>query len=93
IAGCPLKDTITRDTEAALAKVDGVTEVVVRLGTMSPEQRTAMREKLQGPGGSREVPFAKPDSLTKVYAIASGKGGVGKSSVTANLAAALAKQG
>ena len=91
IAGCPLKDTITRDTEAALAK--GVTEVVVRLGTMSPEQRTAMREKLQGPGGSREVPFAKPDSLTKVYAIASGKGGVGKSSVTANLAAALAKQG
>ncbi len=55
--------------------------------------RTAMREKLQGPGGSREVPFAKPDSLTKVYAIASGKGGVGKSSVTANLAAALAKQG
>ncbi len=92
IAGCPLKDTITRDTEAAVGKVAGVTEVTVQLGTMTPEQRTAMREKLQGTG-VREIPFAKPDSLTKVYAIASGKGGVGKSSVTANLAAALAKQG
>ena len=92
IAGCPLKDTITRDTEAAVGKVAGVTEVAVELGTMTPEQRTAMREKLQGTG-AREIPFAKPDSLTKVYAIASGKGGVGKSSVTANLAAALAKQG
>ncbi|GAA0034946.1 Mrp/NBP35 family ATP-binding protein [Brevibacterium metallidurans] len=92
IAGCPLKDTITRDTEAAVGKVAGVTEVTVELGTMTPEQRTAMREKLQGTG-VREIPFAKPDSLTKVYAIASGKGGVGKSSVTANLAAALAKQG
>lgn len=92
IAGCPLKDTITRDTEAAVGKVAGVTEVTVQLGTMTPEQRTAMREKLQGTG-MREIPFAKPDSLTKVYAIASGKGGVGKSSVTANLAAALAKQG
>ena len=60
---------------------------------MTPEQRTAMREKLQGPGGTREVPFAKPESLTKVYAVASGKGGVGKSSVTANLAAALAAKG
>ncbi|GAA3824488.1 MULTISPECIES: Mrp/NBP35 family ATP-binding protein [Brevibacterium] len=92
IAGCPLKDTITRDTEAALKKVAGVTEVTVELGTMTPEQRTAMREKLQGTG-VREIPFAKSGSLTKVYAIASGKGGVGKSSVTANLAAALAKQG
>ncbi|MCM1012119.1 Mrp/NBP35 family ATP-binding protein [Brevibacterium sp. XM4083] len=93
ISGCPLKDTITRDTEAAVGRLDGVTEVVVELGTMTPEQRTAMREKLQGPGGTREVPFAKPESLTKVYAVASGKGGVGKSSVTANLAAALAAKG
>ncbi|MDN5586522.1 MAG: Mrp/NBP35 family ATP-binding protein [Brevibacterium sp.] len=93
IAGCPLKDTITKDTTAAVSKVDGVTEVSVILGTMTPEQRTAMREKLQGPGTSREVPFNKPDSLTKVYAIASGKGGVGKSSITANLAVSLAQSG
>ncbi|MDN5635778.1 MAG: Mrp/NBP35 family ATP-binding protein [Brevibacterium sp.] len=93
IAGCPLKATLTKDTTAAVSKVDGVTEVSVILGTMTPEQRTAMREKLQGPGTSREVPFNKPDSLTKVYAIASGKGGVGKSSITANLAVSLAQSG
>lgn len=57
IAGCPLKDTITKDTEAAVARVDGVTEVVVVLGTMSPEQRKAMKEKLQGsaPATSRST--------------------------------------
>lgn len=93
IAGCPLKDTITADTEAAVAKVPGVTGVSVTLGTMTPEQRQAMREKLQGPGAKREVPFNKPHSLTRIYAVASGKGGVGKSSVTANLAAAMAGQG
>ncbi|MBD8020380.1 Mrp/NBP35 family ATP-binding protein [Brevibacterium gallinarum] len=93
IAGCPLKDTITRDTEAAVAKVDGVTGVTVTLGTMTPEQRQAMREKLQGPGADREIPFNKPNSLTRIYAVASGKGGVGKSSITANLAVALAAEG
>ncbi|TGD39036.1 MULTISPECIES: Mrp/NBP35 family ATP-binding protein [Brevibacterium] len=93
ISGCPLKDTITKDTTAAVSKVEGVTEVSVILGTMTPEQRTAMREKLQGPGTSREIPFNRPDSLTKVYAVASGKGGVGKSSITANLAVSLAQKG
>lgn len=93
IAGCPLKDTITRDTEAAVAKVDGVTGVTVTLGTMTPEQRQAMREKLQGPGANREIPFNKSNSLTRIYAVASGKGGVGKSSITANLAVALAAEG
>ncbi|MCT1690579.1 Mrp/NBP35 family ATP-binding protein [Brevibacterium sp. p3-SID960] len=93
IAGCPLKDTITRDTEAAVAQVDGVTGVTVTLGTMTPEQRQAMREKLQGPGANREIPFNKPNSLTRIYAVASGKGGVGKSSITANLAVALAAEG
>lgn len=93
VAGCPLKDTITKDTTEAVEKVAGVTEVAVKLGTMTPEQRTAMREKLQGSGPSREVPFTKPDSLTKVYAIASGKGGVGKSSITANLAVSMAQRG
>jgi ATP-binding protein involved in chromosome partitioning len=92
IAGCPLKDTITKDTKAAVSRLDGVTEVSVVLGTMTAEQRKAMKEKLQG-SGTREIPFNRPDSLTKVYAIASGKGGVGKSSVTANLAVALADKG
>src|SRR5699024_11077615 len=92
IAGCPLKDTITRDTKAAVARAEGVTEVSVVLGTMTPEQRKAMKEKLQG-SGTRDIPFNRPDSLTKVYAVASGKGGVGKSSVTANLAVSLAAKG
>ena len=92
IAGCPLKGTITKDTEAAVRKVPGVTDVNVVLGTMTPEQRKAMKEKLQGTG-TREIPFNRDDSLTKVYAIASGKGGVGKSSVTANLAVSLAAKG
>jgi ATP-binding protein involved in chromosome partitioning len=93
VAGCPLKDTINKDTTAALEKVDGVTGVELELGVMSNEQRTAMRESLTGGQAQREIPFAKPGSLTKIFAIASGKGGVGKSSVTVNLAVALAQQG
>ena len=77
----------------AVQAVEGVTAVNVELGTMTPEQRQEMREKLQGPGASRPIPFNEPNSLTRVYAVASGKGGVGKSSVTANLAVALAEQG
>ncbi len=91
VSGCPLKDTLRRDTTAALMAVDGVTSVDVTLGVMSDEQRAAMRNKLQGP--AREIPFSQPRNLTRVYAVASGKGGVGKSSVTANLAAALAAEG
>ncbi|OIJ23818.1 Mrp/NBP35 family ATP-binding protein [Nocardioides luteus] len=93
VAGCPLKDTINRDTTAALEKVDGVTGVDLELGVMSNEQRTEMRNGLTGGQAQREIPFAQPGSLTKVFAIASGKGGVGKSSVTVNLAVALAQQG
>jgi ATP-binding protein involved in chromosome partitioning len=93
VSGCPLKDTITRDTTAALAAVEGVTGVDVRLGVMSPEQRKQLRESLRGGAAEREIPFAQPGSLTRVYAVASGKGGVGKSSVTVNLAAALAESG
>lgn len=93
VSGCPLKDTIISDTTKAVQAVEGVTAVNVELGTMTPEQRQEMREKLQGPGASRPIPFNEPNSLTRVYAVASGKGGVGKSSVTANLAVALAEQG
>ncbi len=93
VAGCPLKDTINRDVTAALSRVDGVTGVDLQLGVMSAEQRAGLQEQLRGGQAQREIPFAQPGSLTKVYAIASGKGGVGKSSVTVNLALALAGQG
>jgi ATP-binding protein involved in chromosome partitioning len=93
VSGCPMKDTLTKDTTAALAKVAGVTGVDVTLGVMSDEQRVALRQQLRGGTAEREIPFAKPGSLTRVYAVASGKGGVGKSSVTVNLAASLAQSG
>ncbi|WP_115787947.1 Mrp/NBP35 family ATP-binding protein [Arthrobacter silvisoli] len=93
IAGCPLRDTITADATAALSRVPGVTGVEVELKVMDQAQRDALKERLRGPGGQRGIPFNQPGSLTKVYAVASGKGGVGKSSVTVNLACALAERG
>ncbi|MFP5367869.1 MAG: Mrp/NBP35 family ATP-binding protein [Actinomycetes bacterium] len=93
IAGCPLRDTITGDATKALLAVPGVAGVDVELKVMSQEQRDALKEMLRGAGGKRGIPFNEPDSLTRVYAVASGKGGVGKSSVTVNLACALAAQG
>ncbi|BBH16500.1 iron-sulfur cluster carrier protein [Nocardioides baekrokdamisoli] len=93
VAGCPLKDTINRDVTNAVKGVDGVTDFKLELGVMTDEQRLEMRNGLTGGAAQREIPFAQPGSLTKVYAIASGKGGVGKSSLTVNLAVAFAKQG
>jgi ATP-binding protein involved in chromosome partitioning len=93
VSGCPLRDTITRDVRAAVGKLAGVTSVRVELDVMSDDQRRDLQGKLRGGKPEREIPFASPTSLTKVYAIASGKGGVGKSSVTVNLAAALAAAG
>ncbi|MGN6782552.1 MAG: Mrp/NBP35 family ATP-binding protein [Marmoricola sp.] len=93
VAGCPMRDTITREVNAAVSRVPGVTRVDLQLGVMSNEQRSELHSTLRGGQAQREIPFARPDSLTKVYAIASGKGGVGKSSVTVNLALAMAAQG
>src|SRR5262244_455316 len=93
VAGCPLRDTITREVTAAVAAVPGVSAVAVDLDVMSEEQRRELQTRLRGGRVEREIPFAQPSSLTQVYAIASGKGGVGKSSVTVNLAAALAASG
>lgn len=92
-AGCPLKDTIVRDVRGVVGALEGVAEVDVALGVMSAEQRTELRTMLRGGVAEPVIPFAQPDNLTRVYAIASGKGGVGKSSVTANLAVAMAAQG
>ncbi|MBA2639641.1 MAG: Mrp/NBP35 family ATP-binding protein [Nocardioidaceae bacterium] len=93
VSGCPLKETLTRDTREAVGRVAGVTSVEVSLGVMTDNQRQGLREQLKGAAGTRDIPFARPGSLTRVLAIASGKGGVGKSSVTVNLAVAMARRG
>ncbi len=93
VAGCPMRDRIVKDVTAAVGKVPGVTGVRVGLDVMSDAQRSALKDKLRGGQPEREVPFSRPGSLTRVYAVASGKGGVGKSSVTVNLAASMAAQG
>ncbi|GAB3245762.1 Mrp/NBP35 family ATP-binding protein [Kineosporia babensis] len=92
VAGCPMRDRLTQDTKAAVGAVAGVSQVEVDLGVMSDEQRGNLREKLRGGQVTKENPFTRPGSLTRIYAVASGKGGVGKSSVTVNLAAAMAAE-
>jgi ATP-binding protein involved in chromosome partitioning len=93
VAGCPLRDTITREVTAAVGKLAGVSSVQVVLDVMSDEQRRALQTQLRGGHPEPQIPFAQPSSLTRVYAVASGKGGVGKSSVTVNLACTLAAAG
>ena len=93
VAGCQLRDTITRDVTAAVSTLPGVARVQVELDVMSEQQRKELQGRLRGGRPEKEIPFAQPTSLTRVFAIASGKGGVGKSSVTVNLAAALAAAG
>jgi ATP-binding protein involved in chromosome partitioning len=101
VAGCPLKDKLTADITAAARTVAGVTAVEIDFGAMTAEQRQALQAQLRASsggghghgGGEPVIPFAQPGSRTRVYAVASGKGGVGKSSVTVNLAAALAARG
>ncbi|WP_328405656.1 Mrp/NBP35 family ATP-binding protein [Nocardia sp. NBC_00403] len=92
-AGCPLRTEITQRVTKAVADVAGVGAITVELDVMNDEQRTNLRKQLRGDSADPVIPFAQPGSLTRVYAVASGKGGVGKSSVTVNLAAAMAARG
>jgi ATP-binding protein involved in chromosome partitioning len=89
IVGCPAADRIEADVRAAVLGVAGVDAIDLTVGVMSPAERAALVEKLRG---TRAQQFSA-DSLTRIYAITSGKGGVGKSSVTANLAVAIAALG
>ena len=106
VAGCPLRSEIQRRVTDALVSLDGVAAVTVDFTVMSDAERAELRTKLHGnpsaTAGSapahghaegRAIPFAEPGNATRTLLIASGKGGVGKSSVTANLAIALAAQG
>ena len=92
ISGCPMRDRLKSDVHAALAKVDGVKDITLNFGVMNEEQRNNVKKILHG-GVEKFIPFAQPDSLTRVIGIASGKGGVGKSSLTVNLAVAAVARG
>jgi ATP-binding protein involved in chromosome partitioning len=92
ISGCPMKDRLRTDVTSAVSSIEGVSEIDLTFGVMSDKQRDNVKSLLRN-GREKFIPFAQPDSLTRVLGVASGKGGVGKSSVTANLAIAAAKQG
>ncbi|GAA5519975.1 iron-sulfur cluster carrier protein [Demequina sediminis] len=91
--GCPMRERITSDVEAAARTVSGVEDVRIELGVMSEEQRLELRSTLRGGKPEPIIQFTQPGNMTRIYAVASGKGGVGKSTVTANLAAAMAQDG
>ena len=92
IVGCPAAQRIESDVRDAAAAVPGIDAVSVEVGVMTPDERRALTERLRDGRPARQMPFG-PDSLTRVILVSSGKGGVGKSTITANLAVALARQG
>lgn len=92
IATCPAADRIKADAHQAVASVAGVTSTEIDVQVMTPDERRALTQKLRGGAAERGVQFG-PDSLTRIYTVTSGKGGVGKSTLTANLAVALAERG
>ena len=92
IAGCPAARKIEAETHEAVSSVVGAAHASVEIGVMTPEERKAFTERVRGERGARPQQFG-PDSLTRVFAVTSGKGGVGKSSITASLAVALSAQG
>jgi ATP-binding protein involved in chromosome partitioning len=92
ISGCPMRDRLKNDVESALDRIEEISDVQLTFGVMNDEQRNNVKKILHG-GVEKFIPFAQPDSLTRVIGIASGKGGVGKSSITVNLAVAAAQRG
>src|SRR3981189_1504406 len=92
-SACPKKTEISDMVSRAVADGPGTGAVKVSLDVMNDEQRTELRKQLRGDAREPVIPFAQPGSLTRVYAVASGKGGVGKSSIPVNLAAAMAARG
>ena len=92
ISGCPMRDRLTRDIETAVTAVEGIARVEITFGVMDEEQRANIKKLLRN-GRESFISFAQKDSLTRVIGVASGKGGVGKSSLTANLAVASAQRG
>lgn len=92
IVGCPMKDRLHSDITKSLANISEIKTVEINFGVMNEEQRNNVKKLIRG-GREKFIPFAQPDSLTRVLGIASGKGGVGKSSVTVNLAVAAAARG
>jgi ATP-binding protein involved in chromosome partitioning len=92
IAGCPMRDRLERDIREAVLTVEGITELELTFGAMNEDQRNAVKKLMRG-GRDKTIQFADPSSLTRVIGVASGKGGVGKSSMTVNLAVAAARKG
>ena len=92
ISGCPMQDRLRGDISKAVSGIEGISSIEITFGVMSQEQRDNVKKIVRN-GREKYIPFAQPDSLTRVLGIASGKGGVGKSSLTTNLAIAAAQKG